>query len=500
MYKFPLPENSSVCGFKALIGDREIRGEIDERDKAFDRYDQALIDGHGAYLLDEERPNIFTLSVGNLNPGAEATIEISYVSLLETHNAEVRFFLPTTISPRYVPENAAGRDGVPQEELIGPLFAPDVPYGLKLMIDVQAADTISALECPSHPVATRFDSGVAHVEFTSGETKMDRDFVLTVTHKREFETSAYACRGGEDTFAQLDLVSRPAVAAGESGSKVSKELIFLLDCSGSMQGSSIEEAKRALEILLKAIEPGTRFNLYRFGSTYDCAFQSGMVYDERSLNAALNYLARIDADLGGTEVLAPLKAICTEPLPAGVSRDVVLITDGEVGNEDDMMALVRSTAAFTRVFTVGIGHGPNEYFIRGLARASGGASELIAPAERIEPKVLRLFKKLIGARIRDLTVSWGSKANQVPSLPVVHQGEVATVMARLAIGTAIPEVLSVSGKVGDSAIVWEVPVTLVDGPDVAIPLLWAREKVRDLEEGASANAGSRQRTGKSRTG
>jgi Ca-activated chloride channel family protein len=168
-----------------------------------------------------------------------------------------------------------------------------------------------------------------------------------------------------------------------------------------MGGSSIREAKQALSILLKALEPGTFFNIYRFGSTFEHLFDKSVIYDSKQLEAALKYLSSIDADLGGTEILAPLQAI-QKGLSGETLTNVVLLTDGEVGNEEQVIDLVRGKANHMRMFTVGIGHGPNEYFIKQLARTSGGAAEMISPNERIEPKVLRLFSKIsLTSSVRD---------------------------------------------------------------------------------------------------
>src|SRR3990170_6403234 len=134
VYKFPLPEGGAVCGFKAIIGEKIIEGDIEEREKAFELYDEALSKGHGAILLDEERPNIFTLSVGNLKPGATAIIEIEYVTLLETTGSGIRFFLPTTISPRYIPDGTQDDNGIPVDNQVNPVYSSTVPYGLSLLL------------------------------------------------------------------------------------------------------------------------------------------------------------------------------------------------------------------------------------------------------------------------------------------------------------------------------------------------------------------------------
>ena len=142
VYKFPLPEGSAVCGFKAIIGEKTIEGGIEEREKAFEQYDEALSEGHGAILLDEERPNIFTLSVGNLKPGATAIIEIEYVTLLETTGSGIRFFLPTTISPRYIPDGTQDDNGIPVDNQVNPVYSSTVPYGLSLLLTLHGKDGI----------------------------------------------------------------------------------------------------------------------------------------------------------------------------------------------------------------------------------------------------------------------------------------------------------------------------------------------------------------------
>jgi Ca-activated chloride channel family protein len=145
IYKFPLPENSAVSKFRAKVGDKIIEGEIEEKNKAFEMYGDALIEDNGAYLLEEERPNIFTLSIGNLNPDTFAILEIEYICLLETDNNEVKFFLPTTISPRYIPDDMYEVDGIPEDEKINPPIAFDVPYGMKISINIYDKENISAI-------------------------------------------------------------------------------------------------------------------------------------------------------------------------------------------------------------------------------------------------------------------------------------------------------------------------------------------------------------------
>ena len=504
VYKFPLPEGGAVCGFTVATGDRTLRGRVEEREKAFAEYDEALAQGHGAFLLDEERPNIFTLSVGNIKPRHAVDIEVVYVTTLETNGSEVRFMLPTTISPRYVPADMPARDGIPVDKLVNPELRLDVPYGLSLHLDVAGRHQISGIECPSHAVRTSYVDDAVAVEFSAETVKMDRDFVLTITYAKEFKNRGYTWSDGEHRYVQLDFTPGVGPDYGFKNDDIDyrwdprrPEVIFLLDCSGSMRGSSIAQAKRALEAFLRGMSAGSLFNVYRFGSTFSTLFPQSVEYDEKSLAAALRHLSSVDADLGGTELLGPLRDIYARKAADGTLRDIVLLTDGQVGNEVDILGLVQSDAA-TRLFAVGIGHGPNEYLVRKLASLSGGAVEFVAPGERIEPRVLRLFGKVMAEPML-IMVDWPATAEQAPLNPVVHRGECLSLFARIAGGVPAPGEVTIRGGAVPNTGTWTIPVSQVNAEGTALPVLWARAHISDLEEGVTAGSGSRQseRRGKS---
>ena len=486
VYKFPLPENSAVCGFKAKIGDKTIQGAIEDKEKAFELYDNALIEGDGGYLMDEERPNIFTLSVGNLNPGIPAIVEIEYVSLLEKNGEDIRFYLPTTISPRYVPPDMPEDDGIPEDEKVNPDFRLDVPYGMKLTVNVSNKEQIRSIESPSHKISTSFEPNSIRTELSGDHTLMDRDFVLNIKYKDNNVSQGYYFNSTEGSYIQIDF--SPGSEEHDLPSSQGKEVIFVLDCSGSMQGNSIGEAKRAIEIFIKGLSKDVRFNIYRFGNEFEKLFESSMPYDPDHINSALKYIEKIDADLGGTEVLAPLKDICSNI----AKKDIILITDGEVGNEADVLELVRENSRNTRIFVVGIGYGPNDYFVRQVAKTSRGASELIAPGERIEPKVLRLFGKVMSESIQDIKIVMPVASKQTPALPTIFQNETISIFNRLKKDEQVPDKVRLTGLIGSEKREWTVNVASIVLDNSPMPLLWAREAIRDLEEGESSERGSKQ--------
>lgn len=492
VYKFPLPENAALCAFSATMGGRVVLGKIDERNKAFERYDDALIAGHGAILLDEERPNIFTLSLGNLNPGMSAVIEIEFVSTLEAHGNSVRFLLPTTISPRYIPENMQESDGVPEDLLVNPPSSLAVPYQMQLNVNIYAKETISLVESPSHRISAAMQDDSISVSLSGTDVLMNKDFVLDIEHKKEFGSRGYRFDTDNERFCQIELTAKSSDEVLLSSQTTVQEVIFLLDCSYSMQGSSIEEARRAIGIFLKGLSAGTLFNIYCFGSEFHCLFEKSLPCDEHSMIKANDFIARIDAELGGTEVLAPIKDSYSKQCDPENEKSIILITDGEVGNEQEVLDLVNSGPKQTRIFSVGIGYGPNEYFIRQIARSTNGASELIAAEERIEPKVLRLFRKVMSQPLKNLQVNWESEVEQSPREPIAYIGDTVSIIGKMKHTAKVSDTLTITGTLNGQKMKWVVPVEVVKAYQSAIPQLWARAAISDLEHSARTSKGSKQ--------
>jgi Ca-activated chloride channel family protein len=486
VYVFPMEEGAAVCGFAARAGDSIVRGQVEEREKAFATYDDAMIAGHGAFLLDQERPDVFTASVGNLRPGEAVELQIRYVSMARREGDAIRVSIPTTVSPRYVPAASAPEIGQPDGERVTPESWPNVPYGLALSLDVELGFTyrervaLARVESPSHPIRTTLREGGARIELAQEENALDRDVVVFIEPQPRAQPMAMFARDEDGTRVAM-ITFLPDIAERDEG----HEVVFLLDCSGSMQGDSIAQAKRALQLCVRALGPKDRFDIVCFGGSSHAFWGSSRVFDERSLDEASKRIGAIDANLGGTEILAPLRAILERPSASGLARRVLLLTDGQVSNEADVIALAKQHGDRARVFAFGIGAGASEHLVRGVARASRGAAEMIAPGERIEPKVMRTFARVRTPSFDDVRVDWGSlRVEQAPQrTPPVFAGDALTVLARIEGGSA-DEVMLMAGSHR-----WTVAIDLehasLGGP---IPVLWARERIRELEDGAGGSA------------
>jgi Ca-activated chloride channel family protein len=373
VYVFPLDERAAVCGFEAVINGTLVVGEVKERDEAFRIYDDAMEAGHGAYLLDEERPDVFQASVGNLPPDKEVLLKITYVTELTVDTGALRFVIPTTVSPRYAPQVDRAAVGRPDAETLNPPLAWHVPYGLELSARIAMPGGAARIDSPSHPIVLATNDSAMVVTLAQRDVALDRDFVLNVSAPVFDRPQAWLERSddGREAIA-VAFVPKMEVAVAPA------EVIFVIDRSGSMGGTSIEEVRNAMQMCLRSLIDGCRFNIVGFGSTYDALFPESQQYDERSLTAASNHAASLEADLGGTEVLPALEYVLRQPRSER-PRQVVILTDGQVTNTDAVLALVRSHAADTRVFAFGIGAGSSRHLVEGIARAGGGSAEFIAP-------------------------------------------------------------------------------------------------------------------------
>jgi Ca-activated chloride channel family protein len=495
VYVFPLDEGAAVCGFEAIVDDTVVVGEVKERDEAFRSYDEALERGDGAFLLDEERPDVFQASVGNLPPGKAALLKLTYVTELSVADGGLRFSVPTTVSPRYAP--AVDRVGVgrPDSEALNPPRAFDVPYGLNLSIRMAMPGAISHVESPSHPVSVSIDGHSANVTLSQREVALDRDFVLSVQAASLDVPQAWIERHPDHDAHAVAIAFVPTLGVDS----VPTEVIFVVDRSGSMGGSSIEEVRNALQLCLRSMVAGCRFNIVGFGSAYESLFPASRDYDERSLQAASEHVAGMQANLGGTEMLPALTCAFEQKTSGELTRQVVVLTDGEVTNTDAVIALAKQHAARARVFTFGIGMGASHHLVHGLARAGGGSAEFIHPGERIERKVVRQFARLLSPALTDVRIEWGTlTATQAPSVvpPVFTSGRLLVYGLDAASPADAPSMVRLSATAPTGPMHFDVPVDFsraVDGRTVST--LAARARIRELEESPewALARGSRQR-------
>jgi Ca-activated chloride channel family protein len=491
VYVFPLDERAAVCGFSAIVNGVHYDGVVKPREDAFATYDDALAEGHGAFLLDEERPDIFSASVGSILPGSDVQLELTYVTELLFEGDAVRFTLPTTVAPRYAPAEDRGGVGRPDSETLNPPRLKSVPYGLTFHAVVASSAQVRRIESPSHPVAVEFGTDSATVSLAQQDAALDRDVVLLISVTDATRPRIVLERDDEGRVAAA-ITMRPAFTIGVAAADV----VFVVDRSGSMQGSSIEQVRNALQICLRSLIAGSSFDIVGFGSTFEALFDGCRPYDESSLAAASQHVESMSANCGGTEMLPALESVLNQRRSAERQLQVVILTDGEVTNTDAVIDLVRRHASRARVFTFGIGRSASQHLLTGLARVGGGAVEFIHPGERIEPKVVRQFARILSPALTDVRLDWsGVRTTTVPAVfPPVFANEPVRAYAwidELAAGTVT---LCANGPAGPLS--WSLdidPRAVTSGRLVGT--LTARARIRELEEGGqwTPSRGSRQR-------
>lgn len=489
VYVFPLSSDAAVSGFTARIGKRVIEGQVRERDEAFATYDDAMADGHLALLFDQDRTDVFTASIGNLEPGESVDVTIKYVALLRTEGESIRFTMPTTVSPRYVPQGLSP-EAREDDARVNPERRDSVPYGLTLAVDIHMDSNIRALESPSHPIRSELDGHSATVTLSSRDSALDRDFVLIIETKEAHKPSVRVASESDGTRVAM-VTFMPSM--DELPEQTGMEIDFVIDCSGSMQGDSIDEARRALALCVRAMAEEDTFNIIRFGSRYTSLWPEPRPYTQANLDVASQYIRDTYANMGGTEILSPLTQIYDVQADSQRPRQILLLTDGQVSNEDEVIALCRQNASTTRVFAFGIGAGASGNLVRGVARASRGAAEFIHPGERIETKVLRMFNRVSTPALTDVRMDWGGMTvTQTPNpVPPVFGGDSLTVFARVEGGDARRVTLTSKEKS------WELAIDLERAEaDALIPTLWARHAIQQLEDARSPRRrGSNQKRG-----
>eukprot|EP01113_Clastostelium_recurvatum_P026749 TRINITY_DN3212_c0_g1_i3.p1 TRINITY_DN3212_c0_g1~~TRINITY_DN3212_c0_g1_i3.p1 ORF type:complete len:918 (-),score=245.79 TRINITY_DN3212_c0_g1_i3:11-2764(-) len=494
IYRFPLQENASVCGFEALIDGKVIQGTVKEREEARDEYDDALAAGHGAYMLEEskDKPNMFEASIGNLPPGKEVIITIKYV--IELHvgaDKTVHFLLPTT---RAIPNGTPGYTmfHVPKKEVDD---SPEhIEYGLHLDIYLDSTSDIASVTSSSHPIdrhpsATLRRSRVTLM--TDPKFPLVDNFQMDIKLANPHEPSIKIQQDDvtKDKVAMISVF--PNQDLGEYDT-IYTEMIFLIDRSGSMAGSKINKVRDTMQLFLRSIPEGTLFNIVGFGTRHEFLFPEGSVeYNERTLAHATQHIGGLAANLGGTEILRPLEAIFGQPAKEGIPRQVFILTDGQVRNTSACIDCVRRHARTTRVFTFGMGHDVDRALVTGMAKAGEGAHEFIDDsATNIELLILNQLKRALQPALTDLTVNFSDPKLSTKLAPFrtppLWAGSRLVLYTFLA-SDAAPGTISLSAKSASGS---DFNIKLDIDPAQVIPgnsifKLAAKRMIQELEDGRS---------------
>jgi Ca-activated chloride channel family protein len=492
IYVFPLPENAAVDRLRLSVGERVVEGEIKERGTARRTYGEARAAGRRAALLDQERPNIFTTQVANIGPGEAVRVELEYQQVLRYDAGRFTLRFPMVVGPRYVPAGPmlvadAGR-------ISPPVMRPGTENGrtnaVSLRIELDAGVPLAALESRYHAVHVQEPAPERReVSLSEGSVPAQRDFELAWAPRLDVAPqAAWFTEEKDGRHYGLLMVLPPAPAPG---ARLAREVVFVLDTSGSMAGASIRQAKEALLLALERLEPQDRFEVVEFNSTAQALFGDprGAPRDatRENVRRAVRWVAALDAR-GGTEMAAALNLALRGGEDSARVRQVVFLTDGAVGNEETLFRMVRERLGASRLFTVGIGSAPNSHFMTQAARLGRGSFTYIGRIEEVGARMGELFAKLEAPALKELEVRWpdGVRVEAWPArIPDLYAGEPVVIAVAL---DRLEGEVRLSGERGARR--WEVAVPLAsDSAAQGMGTLWAREKVdalvASLRDGAS---------------
>ena len=443
VYVFPLPDKAAVDRMRLHIGDRLIEGEIREKEQARKEYEQAKRSGNKASLVQQQRANLFTTSVANVAPGELVVVEIEYLEDLRYENGRFSIRFPMTMTPRYIPGQAlpdkqgngwsADTDRVPDASLISP---PQVTrsqnHRISLTADVNAGMPLEIIASRYHPVSISLQNGHYVVELSDEQTVMDHDFELVWQPIPSAEPRAMAFSETIDGKPYHLLMVMPPDQDDIPPAQMPRETIFIVDTSGSMHGVSMSQAKRAVNLAIKSLTPGDLFNVIEFDSYTNALFPQSRRANSNNVGNALSFVQQLQAD-GGTEMRPALKLALSTPPQETHLRQIVFITDGSVGNEDEMFSIIEQQLGSARLFTVGIGSAPNSLFMRKAAEAGRGSYTFISALHEVSEKMDALFRKLEHPQVTDIEVHWpsGVIVDSYPStVPDLYLGEPVSIRAQ----------------------------------------------------------------------
>lgn len=502
VYVFPLPHNAAVNEFVMTVGERRIRGIIRERQEAEKIYQEARRQGYVASLLTQERPNVFTQKVANIEPGKAIEINIRYFNTLAYADGRYEFVFPMVVGPRFNPPGSRtgvgsaprGKPGSSGQSTEVTYLKPGERSGhdIALSVEIDAGVAIERVDSPSHVVAVRKSSPEkATVALTHLDTIPNKDFVLRYQVAGGMVKSALLThqdkRGG---FLTLMVYPPQQLAALQ---RKPLELIFLLDCSGSMNGRPIAQVKSAVERALRRMEPGDSFQIIRFSNDASALGPRPLEATPANVARGLTYLRSLEGE-GGTMVIEGVKAALDFPHDPNRLRFVCLMTDGFIGNEAEIIAETHRRLGASRIFSFGVGSAPNRYFMEGMAKVGRGAVAYLGLEDSASRIMDTFFERISHPVMTDLNIDWGGLQvtevfpEQVPDLFV---GRPVIVTGRFA-GSGGPAV-RITGQVGNETREITVPVRLDDTScrHPALPAVWARMKIAQLSDWAVSEPAER---------
>lgn len=496
VYVFPLPDNAAVDWMEMQVGGHTIRGEIKEREEAKRIYEQAKDKGHVAAILDQERPNIFTQSVANIMPGEKVTVMISYLQVLDYEAGYYEFVFPMVVGPRYMPGDPTGRSGsgmapdtdqVPDGSRISPPITPKgirAGHDISIEVKIDSGTPIADIESKQHQInVKRSGKTGAVVTLRQNSTIPNKDFILRYSAGgKQIQTGLLAhTRAEGDGFFTL-IVEPPPVP--QTSMIIPKEMIFVIDASGSMMGEPVEKAKETMALCIRQMNPYDTFQLMSFSNDVTKCFDKPQPNTPDNQLVGLTFL-RDRMGSGGTEMMKPLMEALTPPPDPERVRIVCFMTDGYVGNDMQVLDAIKQNLGQARIFAFGVGTSVNRYLLDNMAKIGRGAVEYVTLGEPGSEAANRFSDRIGNPLLTDISIDWGNLAvSQIypENLPDLFSAKPLIVKGRYSKPGSGK--ITIRGRHGEDAWSRTIDVNLPasESRHAALSTLWARECIDQLME------------------
>ena len=453
VYVFPLPDEAAVDDMEIKIGDRTIKADIKLREEALEIYEQARQQGRTAGLLEQERSNIFTQSLANIRPGEKIEVTIRYTESLKFADGDYEFVFPMVVGPRYIsgnltpptPPNSRGGDSsesreamegnntlFPSEAREGqggvntdadrinpPVLHPGTRSGhnIAVSVEIDAGVAIGDVRSTSHQITTDRSGNIVRVQLANSDTIPNKDLILRYRVAGE-NTRATILTQSDKRGGHFATYLIPALNY-KTNEIVPKDVVFLMDTSGSQQGEPLAKSQELMRRFIQGLNPNDTFTIIDFANTAKALSTTPLANTAENRQRAINYIDKLQAN-GGTELLNGIQAVMNFPAAArGRLRSMVLITDGYIGNENEVLALVqRSLKPGNRLYSFGVGSSVNRFLLNRLAEVGRGTSQVIRQDEPSAEAAEKFFSQINSPVLTNIQISWEGVGEKPEIYPI----------------------------------------------------------------------------------
>jgi Ca-activated chloride channel family protein len=502
VYVFPLPQNAAVTDFVMIVGDRKIRGIIREKEEAQRIYQQAKSQGYRASLLIQERPNIFKQRVANIEPGKRIDISITFFNTLKYENGEFEFVFPTVVGPRYNPAGQSdGIGAVGRDTHSGSGQSTDVRYlrpnettahNIAINVDIDAGVSIEKVYSRSHVInVDKKSPSHAVVTLSPNDRIPNKDFMVRYkTSGREVKTAMMVHKGDKGNYFTLmlqppeDLKNLP---------RIPREMVFVLDCSGSMSGRPLNKAKEAVRRALRNLNADDTFQMIRFSSNASALGPNPVPATPDNVKKGLEYLESLNS-YGGTEMIEGIKAALDFPHDKSRLRIISFMTDGYIGNEYQILAAIHERLGASRIFSFGVGNSVNRYLLERMAVMGRGAVAYVGLDESAGEAVDRFYDVATRPAMANIDIDWGNlKVDDVypKRIPDLFVGRPVMITGRLKNNASGR--IRIKGQAGEERLHFDMNVNpdSSEAKHQGIRSVWARCRLAELSNLETYNPGNK---------